>query len=512
MVKSSTVRDISRGSFYLGLEQITATIGGFLYAMIVLRMLGPATYGVLNIGQAVVGLAGVLTTNIEAYLERFVAEIDARGLGGTLNLLIRKVLAVKGLLALLAAVLVILLADWIATSYGQRDLRRLLPALAPLIFLEGATLVMRYTLFGLQRFRLIWLVALGNNLLKLAVVFTLWKLGEGVVALVAGIVAVQGVTIVALGILVLRALPKESGEASDVPTYRKIWSYVLPLFGARIFFLSGQHLNRLILGALLPAHQLGLVSFALMTIERFIGLAAAVANSFLPALSRLRGEGREASIEQVVNEGYRMVTALAVILMAAVFTLAREAVLITGGHDYVEAILPLQILALVPLFRTIQQPLTMSFYTFEKTRVVFWLAGLKFIVEPIAYPFLIPHFGISGVALASLLSSVVVLGPALRVAGRLFPDTKAQRRKGVMLAWFIGALIFVAGMAINPIASSWSGLPIRVALLLTGVLAVLLFRIVSGNDLRRLGDAMHRPWADRILQRLAILIDRLQGV
>ncbi len=62
MVRSSTVRDISRGSFYLGLEQITATIGGFLYAMIVLRMLGPATYGVLTLGQAAVGLAGVLTT------------------------------------------------------------------------------------------------------------------------------------------------------------------------------------------------------------------------------------------------------------------------------------------------------------------------------------------------------------------------------------------------------------------------------------------------------------------
>ena len=386
-----------------------------------------------------------------------------------------------------------------------------MPALAPLIFLEGATLVLRYTLFGLQRFRLIWLVALGNNLLKLAVVFTLWQLGEGVVALVAGIVAVQCVTIVGLGILVLRALPKRSGDAADVPTYRRIWSYVIPLFGARIFFLSGQHLNRLILGALLPAHQLGLVSFALMTIERFIGLAAAVANSLLPALSRLRGEGRDASIEQVVNEGYRLVTALAVVLMTAIICLARETVLITGGNDFIAAILPLQILALVPLFRTIQQPLTMSFYTFEKTRAVFWLAGLKFIVEPIAYPLLIPHFGISGVALASLLSSVVVFGPALRVAGRLFPDTRTQRRKGVMLAWAIGGLIFAAGIAINRITDSWSGLPVRIAFLVAGIVIVLLFRLISGNDLRKLGGAVQRPRVERILQRLASLIDRLQG-
>ena len=47
--------------------------------------------------------------------------------------------------------------------------------------------MLRTSLFGLQRFRSIWIVALANNLLKVAVVFALWRMDEGVVALVVGL-------------------------------------------------------------------------------------------------------------------------------------------------------------------------------------------------------------------------------------------------------------------------------------------------------------------------------------
>lgn len=508
----SEVREVSRGSFYLGLEQLTMIVGGVLYSIIVLRMLGPAMYGILNLGQAAIGIAGVLTTNIETYLERFVAEIEARGMGRALPPLVRKILTTKMTLGALAAILVVVLSRWIADAYGYWDLRRLLPALAPLVLLEGAYLVLRVTLFGLQRFRSIWLVATINNLVKIAVVFTLWRLGEGVVALVAGIVAVQFVTVAILAILVLRFLPKGPGAAEEVPDHRRIWRYVLPLLGARVFFLSGQHLNRLILGALMPARELGLAAFALLTIERFIALAGAVPNALLPTLSRLRGEGLNDRIEQVVTQGYRLVTALAVLLMAGIFCLAREAVWITGGAEYAGAVVPLQILSLVPLFRTMQQPLNMSFYTFEKTRTVFWLAAIKFAVEPLAYPLLIPKLGVAGVAAASLLSSVVVFGPSSWAANRIFPASAGERRRATVVAWTIGAAVVAAGWVFRGLAEPWPGLPMRAALLLAAILTVAAVgRIVRPHDLRRLAEATRRPQAEKLLLASAALLDRLQG-
>ena len=511
-MSQSAVREVSRGSFYLGLEQVTMIVGGVLYSIVVLRMLGPATYGILTLGQAAIGLAGVLTTNIETYIERFVAEFDARGMGSILRPLVRKILATKALLAVAAGLLVVLLADPIARAYGYRDLRRLLPVLAPLVLLEGAYMVLRTTLFGLQRFRSIWMIALANNLMKLVVVIALWRMHEGVVALVGGIVLVQALTVGGLAALCIRFLPRDAADRAEVPTHRRIWGYVLPLFGARAFFLSGQHLNRMILGKLLSATDLGLASFALMTLERFIALAGSVSNALLPTLSRLRGEGREETIEHVVTEGYRLVAGLSVAMTIGIFCLAREVTLITGGGEFVGAILPLQVLSLIPLFRTMQQPVNMSFYTYEKTRTVFWLAGLKFAVEPVLYPLLIPRFGVTGVAVSSLLSSVVVFGPTLRIADRLFPRTIGARRRSTLAAWAIGAAVILGGSAVARVNEPWPGLAVRLLILLAGLSAiVLLTRTVRGDDLRRLAVASRRARPGRILVAAAGLLDRIHG-
>ena len=511
-MSESAVREVSRGSFYLGLEQLTMMVGGVIYSMIILRMLGPATYAVLSIGQAAIGLASVLTTNIESYLERFVAELDARGMAGALRPLVRKVLTTKSLLAIGAGLMVVLLAGPIAGAYGYRDLRRLLPALAPLILLEGLYWVLRVTLFGLRRYRSIWIVAAANNLLKLIIVFALWRMNEGVVTLVVGIVAVQIVTVAGQMVLVLRFLPKGSSGADAVPSQRRIWKYVLPLLGANVFYLSGVKLNVLLLGALMPAREVGLASFALLTVERFIALAKAVPDALLPTLSRLRGEGREESIERVVTQGFRVVAALSVIMMAGIFLLAREAVWITGGQEFLGAIVPLQVLALVPLFRTTQQPLNMSLLTYERTRTVFWLAGLKFAVEPIAYLFLIRPFGVSGVALSNLLSSVIVFGPTSFIADRLFPKTTGARRRSCLTAWGIGTVVVIAGVAAHRLSEPWPGLLVRIGILIATFTAILLVgRMMSGDDLRRLASVRQGGRAERILLATAGWLDRGRG-
>jgi peptidoglycan biosynthesis protein MviN/MurJ (putative lipid II flippase) len=159
-----------------------------------------------------------------------------------------------------------------------------------------------------------------------------------------------------------------------------------------------------------------------------------------------------------------------------------------------------------------QQPINMSFYTYEKTRTVFWLAGLKFAVEPILYPLLIPRFGIAGVALSSLLSSVVVFGPTLSIGDRLFPRTATDRRRVTLTAWAIGGAIVVAAFAAGRLPEPWPGLAARGLVLLAGLGAiVLLGRLIRGDDLRRLAEASQRARTGRVLRATAGLLDRVQG-
>jgi len=202
---------------------------------------------------------------------------------------------------------------------------------------------------------------------------------------------------------------------------------------------------------------------------------------------------------------------MALLLMAGTYCLARETVWITGGGEFLPAVVPLQILALTPLFRTMQQPLTMCFYTYERTKIVFWLAAIKFAVEPLAYPLLIPRLGVSGAALASLLSSVVVFGPSVYLADRILPQTASLRHRATAIVWSIGVFVAIAGWFAGRIRPYWPDLAARL-LLTAAALAAILFlgRLIRGDDLRRFAEASRRGRVARLMGPVAGWLDRAQ--
>jgi O-antigen/teichoic acid export membrane protein len=512
-VETSAVRDISRGSLFLGLEQATQILFGTLYSMAILRLLGPAFYGILSLGLAVTGLMGIATLNLENYLERFVAEFVGSGRQGLLRPLVRKIYAVKGGLALLAALLLVLLARPVARAYAKEDLGLVLPALAWMIVAEATLLTFRATLFGLQRYRTIWYLALVVNVSKMVMVGIVALTGGGLVALAWGLILVVGATAILAAAVTWRMLPRTDAAAREVPTYRQIWRYLLPLLGARSFYLAGQHLNRVILGALLGARELGLVSFALVTTERFVAMAHAFPLSLLPSMSRLKGQGDRSGIERILGTGFRITAALALVLAVGLFAMAREIIVLVGGFAYLPALGAFQVLSVVYLFRTLNQPLTMTFYTFERTRTVFWLAGWKLLVELGLYPVLIPLWGITGVAVANVASAAAVFLPALFVVRGIFPGTHLQRLGDTSRAWAVaGLLIGLALLTYAKVPLVWPSLLVRIHLVILGLpVGILLARLVRAADFGNLRRAVQAPIPQRILGLMEGVLEKAEG-
>jgi O-antigen/teichoic acid export membrane protein len=384
-----------------------------------------------------------------------------------------------------------------------------------MIFLEASYVVFRATLFGLQRFKLIWILALISNISKMIMVGFVAAFHGGVVELAWGLIIAVGLMTVTAGFLVWRLLPPGEKRAdSPPPAFREIWRYVLPLLGARSFFMAGQHLTRAILGAFLASRELGLISFAIVTTERFVALAYAIPISLLPSMSRLRGLKDHAGIEKILAAGFRITAALALIFSVVLFTLAREIIVILGGFDYMDAMAALQIMSLVFLFRTINQPFNVTFYTFEKTRIVFWLAGVKLIVELGLYPLLIPLFGINGVAIASVTSSVAVFIPAMIAVGRIFPATQGARVGVALKTWLTAAILVVAAaFVLKYVPLIWPSLLVRINLVLIGlILGIILIRLVRSEDIARLRSEIRSPTRQKILAGMEALLERAEGV
>ena len=159
MKPGEIAHSVSRGAFYLALEKVVALFSGIAYFALLLRWLGPTKYGIMTLALSFAGLATMANGNFEVYLERFAAEFQAHGRFATLRRAHLIALSVKFVLGLGAALLLAALAPWLAHHFAMPELATLLPVLTALVVTDSLATTARATLYGLQHFRWVSLLA-----------------------------------------------------------------------------------------------------------------------------------------------------------------------------------------------------------------------------------------------------------------------------------------------------------------------------------------------------------------
>ena len=192
---------VTRGAFYLAIEKATALLSGMAYFALLLRWLGPTKYGIMTLALSFASLATMATGNFEMYLERYAAEFVARGRLRTLRRAHYLVLLIKLGLGLVASVPVILAAPFLARQFGAPELSVLLPILAALVICDGFATTSRATLFGIQQFRWVSLLAVLFHILKTLLVGALWASRQGLMALAIGMAAITALQGLALSVV-----------------------------------------------------------------------------------------------------------------------------------------------------------------------------------------------------------------------------------------------------------------------------------------------------------------------
>ena len=538
------LKNVSRGSFYLTAEQLAALVAGVAYSVIVVRWLGPGSYGLLSIGLAIVGLATMGTGNFELYLERFSAEYEARGQMHELQRAHFLALAMKCALGILVGTALIAFAQPIAETYRSvvtqtSLLKRVIQVLGLLVFFEGLTVTGRAVLFGLQRFGWIAAISIAQQALKIAAVVFLWWKGKGMLYLSATLVVVGGLQAVALtvaaAILVRRgraaiarrstaavALAEADAPEKDVPLpadplpqasslVSGIVRYTMPLYGARAAYLASQNLSRALLGGFMHPVLFGYYSFALTMIERFATFIYALPFSILPSLTQLEARGDRARFGRLVDKGFRLVSTAACAVATVVALCAEPLTRLVGGTAYLPAVPVLRVLAVVLWLRTAHEPITMAFYALRHTGRVLAIGLGRLGLEIGAIFALVPWWGIRGAAWAAVLGAGFCLAAALFFLARELGQ--GSRRAAVVAK--TGVLVAVATLVARGLAAilapSW--VPVAFTLLVWAPLflvAVFVADLVTEDDLSlAAGMDLQKPWARRVRDPLVAACLRL---
>lgn len=522
MKSGEVVQFVSRGAFWLSLEKLAALLSGVAYSVLLLRWLGPTKFGIMTLALACTGFATLATGNFEVFLERYAAEYDARGLVRTLRRAHLLALGIKLGLGFVASAVLLALTPWLARFFAVPELLALVPLLTVMVAFDGLSTTGRATLYGTQKFRWLSLLTVFFHLVKIVLVAMLWWGRHGLFALALGLSVLAVALALAQAAVPLWIMRHARDREPPAPErtwrglLRSMFGYCMPLLGARITFMSGQNLSTIILGRLFAPTLLGYFKFAFQTIERFNDLANTAPTSLLPSFTRLVALKERERLRLVFDRALRLIQALACALSFGLFVFARELTLLIGSPLFEPAIPMLRVLALVPIARTAQQPLTILFQSLRRPGVVLALSVVKFVTEFGAYFVLVIPLGIIGAAWANLAGAAMSYAVAMVLLVRMMPEgARGRVRTGLAAPALLLPLLAVTLLGEYRLL----GIPrvlFHIALVLPAGIGVFALGLVRGEDLDKVANVpLERPWTRVVRGSLLLTLGffaRLAGV
>ncbi|MGH7741731.1 MAG: oligosaccharide flippase family protein [Candidatus Eiseniibacteriota bacterium] len=516
MRRGEIAHSVSRGAFYLAIEKVAALLSGTAYFALLLRWVGPTNYGTMILALSFAGLATIVTGNFETYLERFAAEYQARSALATLRRAHLLALALKLALGVVAALIMIFSAPFLARQFNAPWLAILIPLLSPMVAFDGLATTGRATLYGLQRFRAVCVLAVLFHVLKTVMVGMLWFAGQHLRSLAIGIAAlavVQGIMNTVVSLWSLRAARDETPAAERPSTgdlLHSILRYCLPMLGARGTYLAGQNLGKVVLGKLFDVASLGYYSFAFQTMDRLMDLIYPLPSALLPSLTHLVTRQERERLADIFDQAFRLIQVTACVLAAGVFVFAHELTLLVASPLFEPAVPLLRVMALIPIARSAHEPMSMLFQAMHRPGAVLSLALLKFTTEFSGYFVLVPMFGMMGAGWASLAGAFVAYLGGLLILSRLLPEGAAARSRTVSVALLFTGVLCLAGLALDRSAPFGWGFVARLALIPPALLALFALQLVTGYDLHKLSELpLRTPWLSRPRDFVVACGDRL---
>ena len=517
MKPGEIARNVSRGAFFLALEKVVALVSGTLYFALLLRWMGKDKFGILTLAMAITGFAMLANGNFEVFLERYAAEYETHGRWATLRRAHLLAVAVKLALGVVASLVLLALVPWLEGFYHMPELGFMLPLLVLTVAVDGLAATARSTLYGMQRFGWNSLLTIFFHVAKTVMVGLLWWSHGGLREFATGI-TVLTVTQAFLASLVPAALlwgrRDENGEPESYRgLFRTMTSYCVPLLGARAAFMSGQNLGKLVLGKLFDAGQLGLFAFAFQTVDRFVEVLYVLPQALLPSLTGLVARAERERLRWVFEQAFRLIQVAGLLLSMALFVFAPEITRLIASPMFMAAVPLLRVLALVPIVRTAQQPLTMLFQAMRQPSVVLRLALVKFAVELGSYFTIVPWLGILGGGIANLAGAVASFGLAVMAGRELLPEGAEERLGATARAMLLALPVLAIAAAVDRLLPWKWALTARSAMVPFVILAVFALGLVTRYDLEKLSTLrIGSPWLRALRDAVVGTADRLARV
>lgn len=254
--------------------------------------------------------------------------------------------------------------------------------------------------------KLFWVHSLRTGLFFVLIIFFWWK--DDVLTLPTLaiwqtiIIAVVSILTVVLGYNSLHFTKEISKEWMS-----KLFHFGKYVFGTNLMSMVSNSLDKFVLGALLTPAQVAINNVAgriLNFIEVPINTVAAIAYPKSAESMALAGDKAKEAVRNLFNQSVSITLAMTVPFFVVMMLLAKPAIIIVAGEDYLDAVPFFRIILVVALLRPFDRQSGVTLDAIGKPQVNFMLVTLSLILTLILSFVFIKMFGLLGAAYALVIS------------------------------------------------------------------------------------------------------------
>lgn len=392
-------------------------IGAFLSAaftyafrLLLARNLSVAEYGLIFSTIALFGIVQIFATlGMGSTLSKLIAEYNV-----TNKQRIKEVVAWSAILLFSSSILISLLAfvsaDWIAANYfGNPEAAWYVQVYSIFFLLTPILVVVRGVLKGNQRMDLeASLHALFGLILFSSTAFFLWLGYQGRSAMYAYILIPILLGIV-YGPVVFKLIQYKGRTSLQKETVYTLFFFGLPFIFTGFAATLLTYVDTVLLTKMTTLYDVGLYQTALPTASTLLIFGSVFTTVLLPMISELWARQKKKLITAAITELYQYMT-IGFLPLVLAFMLFSDIVLnILFGQQYLPAASTLSILALATsflIFNAVNAAILSGIgHPRENAKALGWGVAVNIIVNI----GLIPHYGILGAAIATLVSSILIV-------------------------------------------------------------------------------------------------------
>jgi len=210
---------------------------------------------------------------------------------------------------------------------------------------------------------------------------------------------------------------------------RELLGFSVYFFVANVAMLIILRIDPVVIKMFLPLSAVAAYAVAAKIAEYTYLLNKQFSNALMPLVSQSKGAGDTGTVRRILVDGTRFLLAIAVPFVALLFFYADAIVIRWMGQEFAESVPLLRILLLAVLFSSVQLNAANVLGMTGEHRFVAFAMGGSAVLNLILSIILIQVFGLTGVALGTLLATLV--------AEFLFVVPRACREQGLGLGDFL---------------------------------------------------------------------------